>query len=91
MPRGKNPTQSSQEQMVERSQKKLQKFKKLANIRVNRTLKLLTMIGNLSNKATYTYDRADVDKIIDALQKGVDEIEKRFGNPETKVKQEFSL
>ena len=48
-------------------QKRLDKFKRLAICRTNKTLKNLELIGNLSMPA-YLYNQEQVDTIFDALQ-----------------------
>ncbi len=57
------------------------KFIKLANIRVNKAIKLIRLIGNLSNKSHYSYDDKKAKKIIDALQKELNLIKNKFNNP----------
>lgn len=55
------------------------KFVELANNRVNRSLKDIRLIGNLSNKSAYDYTDEDVRKIIRALQREVESVRGRFG------------
>jgi len=50
----------------------------LANNRVNRTIKDLRLIGNLSNRASYEYTDEDAKKIIRALQREIDDLKLRF-------------
>lgn len=54
------------------------KFIELANKRVNKTIKDIRLIGNLSNKAAYSYDDTQAKKIIRALQKELDILKTRF-------------
>jgi hypothetical protein len=54
------------------------KFVELANNRVNRTIKDLRLIGNLSNRASYEYSDEDAKKIIRALQREIDDLKLRF-------------
>jgi len=54
------------------------KFVELANNRVNRTIKDLRLIGNLSNRASYEYTDEDAKKIIRALQREIDDLKLRF-------------
>lgn len=44
-----------------------EKFKRLANIRVNNALKQIDLIGNLSNKSTYEYSEEEIRKIFSEL------------------------
>lgn len=55
------------------------KFVKLVEARVNRTVKDLRLIGNLSNRQAYSYTGEDVRKIFRALQKEMDSAKARFG------------
>ncbi|MDP2026193.1 hypothetical protein [Sulfuriferula sp.] len=54
------------------------KFVELANNRVNRTIKDLRLIGNLSNRASYEYTEEDARKILRALQRELDDLKLRF-------------
>lgn len=54
------------------------KFIELANNRVNRTIKDLRLIGNLSNRASYEYTEDDARKILRALQRELDDLKLRF-------------
>lgn len=57
------------------------KFKSLANARVNKAIKTMRLIGNLSNKSHYKYDSKQAKKIIDALQFELNTIKSKFSNP----------
>tara|TARA_B100000161_G_C33554297_1_gene416973 strand:- start:2931 stop:3209 length:279 start_codon:yes stop_codon:yes gene_type:complete len=57
------------------------KFKKLANARVNKAIKLIKLIGNLSNKSHYSYSKKQSKQIIDALQQEINYIKNKFNNP----------
>jgi hypothetical protein len=59
------------------------KFVELAEARVNRALKDLQLIGNLSNRSAYDFNDADVRKIFAALQKGMETAKARFGGGES--------
>ncbi len=54
------------------------KFVELANNRVNRTIKDMRLIGNLSNRASYEYTEDDARKILRALQRELDDLKLRF-------------
>ena len=54
------------------------KFVDLAEKRVNKTLKDLKLIGNLSNKSNYVYTDQDVRKIYNVLKKGLEDMKARF-------------
>lgn len=57
---------------------KKQKFERLANTRVNKVLKQLDLIGNLSNKNAYGYSENEANQIIKALDKKVRELKTKF-------------
>lgn len=63
---------------VKKSRDKVEAFKRLATKRVNKALRALVSIGDLSNKASYTYDDAQVSKILLALQQAGSTVQKRF-------------
>jgi len=57
------------------------KFKKLATQRMNRCIKMLRLIGNLSNKSIYSYSSKEANKMIAALQSEVSTIKAKFLHP----------
>jgi hypothetical protein len=57
---------------------KAHKFRSIGVKRVNHCLKVLGLIGNLSNRSAYIYSDNDVRKLIDTLRKAVDRLEMRF-------------
>ncbi len=67
---------------------KSDKFRRLAENRVNTTIKDFNLIGNLANKSNYDYTKEDVDKIIRALRKALADLEYKFT---PKNKSEFKL
>ncbi|MES0871282.1 hypothetical protein [Pseudovibrio sp. SCP19] len=62
--------------MTERD--KRQKFEELAEKRVNKAIKDLRLIGNLSNKNNYSFDDGDVRKILKALDEEMKALKGRF-------------
>ena len=54
------------------------KFVNLAEARVNRTIKDIRLIANLSNKSSYEYSEDDAKEIFRALQKELDVAKSRF-------------
>lgn len=54
------------------------KFVELADKRVNRAIKDIRLVGNLSNKSNYSYTDQDVKKILSALRNAVDDTKARF-------------
>lgn len=67
---------------------KREKFIRLAENRVNSTIKEINLIGNLANKSNYDYTKDDVDKIIKTLKKSVSDLESKFSS---KNRSEFRL
>lgn len=67
------------------------KFIELAEARVNRALKDLQLIGNLSNRAAYDFSDADVRKIFSAVQKGLDSARTRFSKQHERSGGDFRL
>ena len=65
------------------------KFKRLANARVNSAIKQLDPIGNLSNSASYNYTDEDVRKILGTLNQKVKEVSFKF--QEILKKEKFKL
>ena len=70
---------------------KRDKFIELAEARVNKTLKAMQLIGNLSNRSAYEFSEADVRKIFSALQKGMDAAKGRFMRESDGTGGEFKL
>ena len=64
---------------------------KLANKRVNKAIKALRLIGNLTNRKYYSFDDDQVKKIMKALQKEVDSIKQSFQESVNKGKDDFRL
>jgi hypothetical protein len=67
------------------------KFVELANKRVNKTIKDLRLIGNLSNRAAYSYDDAQAKKILRVLQKELDLLKARFTGTDSENEDVFKL
>lgn len=55
-----------------------ERFVNLAEKRVTRAIKDIRLIGNLSNRSNYSYDEADVRKIVSALEHEVKNLKQRF-------------
>ncbi len=70
---------------------KREKFVELAETRVNRAIKDLQLIGNLSNRGAYEYSPDDVKKIFRALQKELDTAKARFGGTGESSDRAFTL
>ncbi len=70
---------------------KREKFVKLAEKRVTRTIRDIRMIGNLSNRAAYAYEERDIQKIFNALSKELETARKRFSSEPAPRDEEFRL
>lgn len=66
-------------------------FKNLANSRVNKAIKLLRLISNLSNKSHYTYSQEEADKIVSALNNEIKNIKEKFNSKNSRDTKEFKL
>ncbi|KKS31593.1 hypothetical protein A2380_00975 [candidate division WWE3 bacterium RIFOXYB1_FULL_43_24] len=60
------------------TEKKEAAFKRLAQNRTNRILRDLQLLGNLSNRNNYTYNKEDVDEIFNAIDKTLKLSKDRF-------------
>ena len=63
---------------------KKKEFIKLANKRVNKALKIIQLVGNLSNKAHYDYEDKQSNKIISALEFEVKSMKERYKKAKSK-------
>lgn len=73
------------------SKEKRDRFVRLAIKRVNRAIKDIRLVGNLSNRAAYAFSDEDSKKIVRALQKEVDSVKARFSGPSGGAENEFEL
>jgi len=69
---------------------KSEKFKRLAEMRVQKATWSIQSIGKLANRYNYDYADADAQKILRHLQSELDEVRKKFISSQ-KRKQKFSL
>ena len=65
-----------------------EKFKRLASKRTTNVLNQLRLLGNLSNKANYDYEEADVRKVFRAIDEQLRIVKAKFKG---KGKREFKL
>lgn len=70
---------------------KRQKFVALAEARVNKALKDIQLIGNLSNSAAYEFTDTDVKKIFGTLQKATEQARSRFSTSGEAAGGDFKL
>lgn len=67
------------------------KFVELAESRVNRAIKDLRLIGNLSNRSAYEYSEDDIARIFRAIQRELDNAKSRFATSRTSDSDSFRL
>lgn len=67
------------------------KFVQLIEARVNRAVRDIRLIGNLSNRSAYTYTDDDVRKVFRALQKEIDGAKARFSGDGSSKEEGFRL
>lgn len=70
---------------------KREKFVQLAESRVNRAIKDIRLIGNLSNRSAYSYTEDDIRKIFRAISKELDAAKGRFGGDTDAREEGFKL
>jgi hypothetical protein len=68
-----------------------EKFVNLAHARVNRALKDIQLIGNLSNRSNYDYTDEDITKIFRALNDEIAACRKRFDTKKKGSNNKFTL
>lgn len=86
MPKGQATAQTPEQKAAakaEREALKASNFAKLANARMEKALAAISVIGNLSNKGSYTYTPAQIQGMYDALTGQVDKTFRYF-NPDSK-------
>jgi len=70
---------------------KRSKFVELAENRTRNAIKSIRVIGKLGNKNAYQFDDSDVQKIVKALSKEIDQLRARLGQNTAKDTVDFSL
>ena len=66
------------------------RFKRLAETRVNNALNKIRLIGNLASPQ-YAFSPEQIEKIITALQTAITDVEEKFQKPLQKNKNKFEL
>jgi len=70
---------------------KAQRFKRLAEKRVNRAIRDIRLVDNLANTSNYEYTEQQVDKIVNALGREIRELKKRFARKGSLSESAFEL
>lgn len=68
-----------------------EKFTRLAEARTSKVLETIDLIGNLSNKSSYSYTEDEVEQIFNAIRKACDENEAKFKTGRSKKSKKFTL
>ena len=71
-------------------EEKKQKFKDLAENRVNRAISMIRLISNLGNKHHYDYTPDQAKKIISVLQKEIRNVQIKFNSKKRNI-EDFKL
>ena len=80
-----------QEPVGKDNESKEEKFKRLATFRVNKAIKCLDQIGNLSNTGAYSYTQEMAEKMFETLQEKLDELKSKFEPKKKKSESDFSF
>jgi len=78
-------------ELTETERDKRAKFLELANKRVNRAIKDLGLIANLSNRKNYEYTEEEARKVIRVLQAELDLVKHSFTSRMQSAKNEFKI
>lgn len=70
---------------------KRKRFIELANKRVNKVLKQINLISNLSNTNNYEYTQDEVRQIIGAIENEIQQCKERFRKQARKKEKKFIL
>ena len=70
---------------------KAERFRRVAEARVNKIIKMVRLLGNCANPQTYAYDAAQSEKIFAALQDELGAAKERFSGSGKGGKKRFSL
>jgi transcription elongation GreA/GreB family factor len=81
----------SEEAGSARTSRNRERFIRLAEKRVTRTIRDIRLIGNLSNKSNYTYDQDEAQKIIRTLEAEIKNLRQRFEISTTSADKAFKL
>jgi len=80
----------SEEGTADKSETKEEKFKRLAEHRVNNALDKIRLIGNLAS-SQYAFTSDQVDKIVESLKASIADVEDKFHKQLDKKKTKFEL
>jgi hypothetical protein len=67
------------------------RFVRLAEARVTKAIRAIRLIGNLSNRNNYSFDQGDAQKIVEALDKELKGLKRKFEDSQGTKNIEFKL
>ena len=70
---------------------KAERFRRVAEARVNKIIRMVRLLGNCANPQTYAYDAAQLERIFAALQDELGAAKERFSDSGKNGKKRFSL
>ena len=70
---------------------KAERFRRVAEARVNKIIKMVRLLGNCANPQTYAYDAAQSEKIFAVLQDELGAAKERFSDSGKSAKRRLSL
>ena len=73
------------------SEPRRERFRRLAEKRVVRTIREIRLVGNLFNRSNYEYDEAEAVKILRVLESEVRMLRKRFEAGDRSTETDFRL
>ena len=71
------------------SNEKRQNFQRLAEARITKILKSISVLGNLSNRSSYEYSDEQVEEMFSAIEKVLAEIRRKFTSKKKETKFSF--
>lgn len=72
--------------MGNREETKRERFVRLGEARTNKIIKMIQLLGNLSDKRSYEYSEKDINAIFNAIEKELKEARQKFENADEKSK-----
>ena len=77
--------------MTRTNESKHDKFVRLAEARTNKIIDTLQLLGNCANTSVYEYDKAEVNEIVQAIEKELQLTKKKFTVSSPVKSSKFSL
>ncbi len=74
-----------------RQESKSERFRRVAEARTNKIIKMIRLLGNCSNRLVYTYEKEQVHQIFTAIREETDKAFQSFLTPKKAYRKRFSL